>query len=338
MKERVSWLDYGKCICMLMVIYSHTVIYSTGRINDFLLLMLPTRLLVFFFISGYLTKIEGFDFKKTMTSIAKKLLFPYLLFTVIIYFPKHMANGTEISLTNMLYEILGGYASWFVAALAVSKITLAVCLKYTKNLLTIGAVCLGLSVVGFLITEYAAFPVPWYAHYGLISLIYLYAGMLYKKYEAILSKKPLWQALLALLLYVVCVGYDYYVANSSTFFYKMQAGDVTLAGVSVFLLLSFLGIWMMVSLVKLLPANIKWMSYIGKNSLTYYYLNTGLLVVLIAIMKKVGFPWLGTQWFTIPLFLVVVIILTFVSQLILRYAPWMVGNFEGSSKKILKKK
>ena len=155
MKERVSWLDYGKCICMLMVIYSHTVIYSTGRINDFLLLMLPTRLLVFFFISGYLTKVEGFDFKKTITSIGKKLLFPYFLFTLIIYLPKHLAHGTDISLQNMLYEILGGFASWFVAALAVSKITLAVCLKYTKNLLTIGAVCLGLAVVGFLITEYA---------------------------------------------------------------------------------------------------------------------------------------------------------------------------------------
>jgi fucose 4-O-acetylase-like acetyltransferase len=327
MKERVSWLDYGKCICMLMVIYSHTVIYSTDRINDFLLLMLPTRLLVFFFISGYLTKVEGFDFKKTITSIGKKLLFPYFLFTLIIYLPKHLAHGTDISLQNMLYEIFGGFASWFVAALAVSKITLAVCLKYTKNLLTIGAVCLGLAVVGFLITEYAAFPVPWYAHYGLISLIYLYSGMLYKKYEAILSKRPLWQALLALLLYAVCVGYDYYVTKTSTFFYKMQAGDVTLLGVSAFLLLSFLGIWMMVSLVKLLPSNIKWMLYIGKNSLTYYYLNTGLLLVLIAGLRYVGFPYLGTNWFTIPLFLLVVGVLTVISNLILRFAPWMVGNF-----------
>ena len=154
--ERVSWLDYGKCICMLMVIYSHTVYLSTGEINTFLGLMTPTRLLVFFFISGYLTKVETFDFKKTMTSIVKKLLFPYFLFSSIIFIPKHLIHGTEISLPVMLYEILGGFSSWFVAALAVSKITLAVCIRFTKNIAVIGLVCVLLSLCGFLITEYAS--------------------------------------------------------------------------------------------------------------------------------------------------------------------------------------
>ena len=107
----------------------------------------------------------------------------------------------------------------------------------------------------------------------------------------------------------------------------MEAGGVTFSGVMSYLFLSFLGIWMMVSLVKLIPAGVKWMTYIGKNSLTYYYLNTGLLVVLIAIMNRIGLGYNGNDYLILPLFIIVVVILTIISQLIIRFAPWMVGNF-----------
>lgn len=333
--KRVSWLDYGKCICMLMVIFSHTVTLYTGRTNTFLNLMSPTRLLVFFFISGYLTKIETFNFKKTMTSIVKKLLFPYFLFTTIIFIPKHFAHGTEISFSTMAYEILGGYASWFVAALAVSKITLAICIKYIKNLIVLGITCVLLAVVGFLATQYTHAPIPWYAHYGLISLIYLYMGILYKKYEQKLSQRIGWQAIVSTIVYFLFVCLDYFWLRNSVFFYSMKAGDVSAVGVMSFLCLSTLGIWMMVSIVKSIPEGVKWMSYIGRNSLTYYYLNTGLLLVILAALSRLNLLC-NSGWFIFPLFIVVVLILTVISQGILRYAPWMVGNF--SSKKTVDKK
>ena len=239
-KERISWLDYGKCICMLMVIFSHTCIYYTGNTNLFLELLLPTRLVVFFFISGYLTKIETFNFKKTITSIAKKLLFPYFLFTTLIYLPKHIASGEGFTFSTMIYEIVGGFASWFVAALAVSKISLAICLKYCKNLLLIGVVCGIFVALGFVMTQYIDAPIPWFAQYGLISLVYLFPGMIYKKYEYKLNKHIGWQAIISVLLYFACVTLDHFYFKSSTYIYKLEAGDVTLSGVSSYLFLSFL--------------------------------------------------------------------------------------------------
>ena len=330
--DRISWLDYGKCICMLLVIFSHTCIYSTGHTNVFLELLLPTRLVVFFFISGYLIKLESFDFKKTMTSIIKKLLFPYFLFTTIIYIPKHLASGAEFGIQAMFIDIVGGYASWFVEALAVSKILLSVCLKYTKKLSFIGLFCILLTILGFLITNYVDADIPWYANYGLISLVYLFPGMIYKKYESKLDKYPVYQSVISVLLYIGCVTLDYFYFHTSTYIYKLGFGDVSFLGVLGYLLLSFLGIWMMISLVKLIPSGVTWMSYIGRNSLTYYYLNTGLLVALIAILPKIGITYVGTNWFIFPLFIVVVVILTIISQIILRYAPWMVGNFKKSKK------
>ena len=326
-KDRISWLDYGKCICMLMVILLHTSAYYTGGSNLFLDLLLPTRLVVFFFISGYLTKIETFNFRKSITSIAKKLLFPYFLFTSIIYLPKHLASGAEFTFATMLYDILGGFASWFVAALAVSKISLAVLLKYCKNIVVIGVVCSLLVIIGFLMTQYIEGPIAWYAQYGLISLVYLFPGMVYKKYESKLNKYIGWQAIISVILYFTCVVIDHFYLGASTYIYTLEAGGVTFSGVMSYLFLSFLGIWMMVSLVKLIPAGVKWMTYIGKNSLTYYYLNTGLLVVLIAIMNRIGLGYNGNDYLVLPLFIIVVVILTIISQLIIRFAPWMVGNF-----------
>ena len=241
--------------------------------------------------------------------------------------PKHLASGAEFTFATMLYDILGGFASWFVAALAVSKISLAVLLKYCKNIVVIGVVCSLLVIIGFFMTQYIEGPIAWYAQYGLISLVYLFPGMVYKKYESKLNKYIGWQAIISVILYFTCVVIDHFYLGASTYIYTLEAGGVTFSGVMSYLFLSFLGIWMMVSLVKLIPAGVKWMTYIGKNSLTYYYLNTGLLVVLIAIMNRIGLGYNGNDYLVLPLFIIVVVILTIISQLIIRFAPWMVGNF-----------
>ena len=329
-QKRISWIDYGKCLCMLLVILAHTWGYYTKDLNTFLYLMRPTRLLVFFFISGYLIKLEQFDFKKMMGSILKKLLFPYIIFTCIIWLPKHFVRGGELSFEAMAFDILGGYASWFVAALAISKITLSLILKYTRSLQVVIFLCLFLSIVGCVLTNLYG-RLPWNANYGLIALFYLGLGMLYRKYERVLSRSLRIQALLSFIIYFGCTSLDYFFLKKSSYLFNLGVDDVTFLGVSTFIFLSLLGIWMMISFVKLLPPNIEWMTFIGKNSLTYYYLNTGLLTVLILIMSKIGLSYNGndivTTIVTTILFIVTLLLLTIITKIILCYVPWMVGNF-----------
>lgn len=327
MLKRISWIDYGKCFCMLMVILSHTWTLFAKDSNIFLDLMKPTRLLVFFFISGYLIKLESFDFKKNLLSICKKLLFPYFCFTLIIWIPKHLANGEGFSLYAMLIDILGGYASWFVAALAVSKIILALILSITRRLKIIWILCILLTILGLLLTNYINITVPWNANKGLIALVYLAAGITYKRYEVVLSFNIKLQAFLSVIIYFLFVSLDYFLLHQSTYLFNLDYGEVTLAGVSSFMFLSILGIWMTVNVVKILPIGIKWLTYIGKNSLIYYYLNTGLLTVLIMLLAKAGIFYDGNDWITFTLFLITVLLLGIISKFILRYFPWMVGNF-----------
>lgn len=334
MQKRLDWIDYGKAICMLFVILVHVWAYYVKEENHALNVLQPTRLFVFFFISGYLINIENFNYKNSIKSIVKKLLFPYFVFTSIIWIPKALAHGDALDPQAMAYDILGGYASWFVAALAVSKFTLLTILHFTKSLKMIWSICIGLFLVGLFMAHHINANIPWYAHCGFISLIYLAAGITYRKYESKINFKIKYQAIIASILYFSLAILDYAVLDYSTYLFSIGYGEVTFAGVSSFWVLSMLGIWMLTSIVKLLPSSIKWLSYIGTNSLTYYYLNTGLITVLCIIFKKAGLLANGTNVWSVLMFTMTIIILTVISHLINRYAPWMVGKFS-LTKKIL---
>ena len=182
-QKRLDWIDYGKAICMLFVILFHVWAYYVKTGSHMLNILQPTRLFVFFFISGYLINIEKFNYKKTVKSIIKKLLFPYFIFTSIIWIPKALAHGDSVNIQSMIYDICGGYASWFVASLAVSKLTLSTILYFTRSLKIIWGICISLFIVGLLMAQYICVDIPWFMHYGFISLIYLAFGITYRKYE-----------------------------------------------------------------------------------------------------------------------------------------------------------
>lgn len=327
MQKRLDWIDYGKGICMLFVVLSHTWSYYVQQSSDFINILQPTRMFVFFFISGYLVNVSSFDVTRFIKSIICKLLFPYFIFTTLIWLPKAIARSEDISIGLMLHDILGGYASWFVAALAVSKLVLAFILSFTKSLKKIVAICVALFIVGCCMSQYIDADIPWYADYGLISLVYLAMGMTYRRYEEVLSKNIHIQVILSILVYFTFTLLDYTFFKSSTYLYSLSYGSVTIKGVLSFFLLSVLGIWMMISIVKILPHNLQAISYVGSNSLVYYYLNTGLLTILTVVCHRFGLGYNGKDILPILVFVVAVIILTISAKLINKYAPWMVGKF-----------
>lgn len=334
MKEnisRISWLDYGKAVCMLVTILFHTEVMYAGETSMFTnLVFFNTSMVFFFFVSGYLTNIQTFSLRKALISIVRRLLVPYFIFTTIIYVPKYLVRGWEFDLLTMFTDILGGVASWFVAALIVSKLVLCLILRFTKKVSIIGVLSLIFLVLGFILTQYFKSPLYWNVNYAFISMFYLFLGVLYRKYEDKISFNKVWQSVISTILFFILAYFDYKIQLSS-YIYGLKEGGVEIIEVLTYLCLSVIGIWMVISLMKLIPFGIKWLAYVGVNSLTYYYLNTGLLLVIITIMNKIGFTEIST-WFVLPLFFIVVILLTFASEIILRFAPWMVGYTKKTNK------
>ena len=341
LQNRISWLDYGKGISMLLIILFHVDMIYAGESSLLVnLFFYHTSIAFFFFTSGYVAKIEKFDFKNSISYIIKRLLIPYFIFSTIIYTIKYPLRGMDIDFFTMLYDIFGGIASWFVAALVVSRLALSIILKFTKSISIIGICCLLLSVVGFIVTQYLEAPVLWFANYGLISMIYIYLGIVYRKYESVLKEKIKLQVVVSTSLYLALVLIDLYLLKesqwhdicASSYIYGLKAGQVIILRVLYYIITSILGLWMMVLLLKLIPENVKMLSYIGINSLTYYYLNGGLIFFTTLVLNKHGFPYNGNYLWALLLFISVVSILTISSELILRFAPWMVGYTKKTNK------
>lgn len=61
-----------------------------------------------------------------MKSIARTLLLPYFIFSALISLPKNLVHGNEINIMNICEQIILGQASWFIAALCLSKAIFAV--------------------------------------------------------------------------------------------------------------------------------------------------------------------------------------------------------------------
>lgn len=317
---------------MLITILFHTEVIYIGETSVFIdLVFFNTSMVFFFFVSGYLTNIESFNLKKTLKSIFRRLLIPYFIFTTIIYIPKQLIHGWDFDICKMFVDIFGGIANWFVPTLIVSKLLLCLFLKFTQRITIIGVFSLIFLVLGYFLTQYFQSPLFWNIDYALISMFYLFLGVLYRKYEDKISFNKIWQAIIFTALYFLLAFYDYKIEFSS-YVYTLKTGGIEIIEVVAYLFISVIGILMITSLLKLIPSGIKWFSYIGVNSLTYYYLNTGLLLVLTTIMKKIGLTE-TYPWFSLPLFLIVVVVVTFASEIILRFAPWMVGNSKKNTDK-----
>ena len=171
-------------------------------------------------------------------------------------------------------------------------------------------------------------------------MIYSYLGIVFRKYESVLKDKIKFQVILSTSLYLILVLIDLYLLKesqwhyicSSSYIFGLETGQVVLLRVIYHLITSFLGIWMMILLLKLMPANVKILSYIGRNSLTYYFLNGGVIFTITVVLHKLGFPYNGNYFWALLFFIFVVLILTISSELIHRFAPWMIGDFKKKDK------
>lgn len=101
----------------------------------------------------------------------------------------------------------------------------------------------------------------------------------------------------------------------------------------LYLCYAVLGIAMMVHFVKLVPA-VPWISFIGVNSLVFYYLNGGGIKILAAVYNRLGLHLpasVQSEWgYMEILFMALTTSLLIASavKLIRRFCPIMIGDKE----------
>lgn len=196
----------------------------------------------------------------------------------------------------------------------------------TKSLKNIWLISFLFIVIGFISTVYISHPCPWFFNYGLISLIYILLGCTYRKYERFLILTSKRNLFLSVIIYSILITLNK-LYPTSIYYYSMTSENISLLGIISFLILSLSGIWMMLNIVTILPRNIKYLQYVGKYSLIYYFLNGGVITVCVIVCNYIGFSYNALIHREILLYAIVILLLTLATSIIMKFCPWMVGDF-----------
>lgn len=124
----IVWINTGRGICMLCVFIAHCNFYYLNNLLPIIFVFRPFYISFFFFLSGFLMlkDLSKFSFKRKIKNIMYKLLWPVLLYPTLIWIPKSLVHGRDVRIETYLLDLLGGTASWFVAALIVAQIILII--------------------------------------------------------------------------------------------------------------------------------------------------------------------------------------------------------------------
>ena len=107
MKERINWIDWGKALAVITVVFCHLPQSQDWFYYRFLQSVI---IVVFFFLSGYLKRDRGSD-RENWRKYWRGLVVPYLLYNVLIYpywlAKFYMSHATWPSLLEAIRPLAG---------------------------------------------------------------------------------------------------------------------------------------------------------------------------------------------------------------------------------------
>lgn len=331
-RGRKEWIDFGKGISILLVVLYHVemiafrlddgniVIFDTGTTVIFSYFRMP----FFFFLSGYVFTSDYMRFclSRKLRQLLRGIVWTYLIFTLLTTVPRHIMDGTPV--TEVLKSIMLGYEKWFVVALGVAQLLVALLLSRTKKLRLIAAFMILSVFIGIAIKRTFGSYLPFHIDKVFFVVFFFLAGFFYRIYEERFRKLTSWGGVaFAVALYAALMVVEECVIGGTT---ANPFWNGRLHGVWMYMLYSITGVVMMVALSKkLYNRRMHLICYIGSNSIVLFYLN----VSVIRLWSKF-LPAGDTMAYNAALFVLLFLLSTatlFVAiRLIRRYCPILVGD------------
>jgi len=334
-KKRLEWLDMGKGIGMVLVIFAHDHIPT--QLKAFIYTF---HMPLFFFLSGYLfspTKYQRFS--EFFTSKFKSLIIPYFSFSMIVYvwFLFRYRIG-DIDYTGSLLKPLIGTimgerntdmtvhigALWFLTCLFTTELLFYLIKMGLKRNLFVVISIISSSIIGYLYSRSSGAPLLWNFDAASIAVLFFGVGYMYKELTEQISRFVTIKVLLIVSLLNLMTGYfNYQLSGERVDMYESQYGNYLL-----FVLSAFSGIIAFLIAVQKLGTNVVF-QYIGKNSLIYLALHQSIVFSLLDMVFK---RLLDTDSVVIGLFLgtiytiITIIVIAPVAYVIKNDFPYILGK------------
>jgi len=327
-KKNIVWINTMKALCIVAVFFVHCQSYygiAIGSINQFIHTFYVNA---FFFVSGYLLFWKQLSAPKILEDASKyllgggKLLFlnviyrvviPSILFSMIEFFPSCIIQERSINVSFALYKTIGGGTYWFTSAFAVSELILLVLfLTRKRNIWFYSTACLVFGAVGLLIIHQKVLENNiWAWRQGLLALFFLAIGGIYWLYEKKIDTNMKWWAVVLLLLVYIFIIVFFEDTNPLISTLQIQPMGILTSCISCLLL-----VWFCKRLLE-----IKILTFIGKNSIGFYFMSGALPISLSLIAHKMTD---GVHvWMMLTVWIVSLLFSYIAVMLINRWLPWL---------------
>ncbi len=282
---RIQWIDIAKGIGIILVIIGHVSI--NANINDFIY---SFHMPLFFIISGFLYKPK----KNFVKNKVRSILIPYFVFSIVSFiywfFIERFFRNQENPPLNLFFNIFlarGGddnylfnVVMWFLPCLLMTEILFyfliskwnGKCLKY---------IILISSIIGYVYPKITSIRLPFCLDIVFTSIVFYYLGYLLKnkvKEKKFLPKRNiLYYGIFIILIFIVAVlSILEYGANMNNLRYNYYL---------IFYVTAILGFYMVYIISN--KVNIRFLKWIGNNSLYIMVMHEPLKRIVIAIYSKI---------------------------------------------------
>lgn len=326
--ERKHWIDTVRGICMVAILLFHTEMYYAGRDITPYRCYVHNALATFFFISGYLfcggRDGGGFRFAHKVKSISRTLIMPYFIFTGIVGAVKIAARHAAPA--DIFIDIISGRASWFVAALIVAEMLLALVMLITRGKATwLSAVAL-LSFATAFVVGNRHDPSTlfyeqnlWYANDALLATGIMICGVLYRRWEHLFNRFNTisYTSLLFVILLIIKTFIVIYHVDT-------VIGSIEISCIPMFLADICVSVAFLVSLGKLI-GRLPMVGWTGAHSLVYYFFCGAVPSVVSLTFNRAGFGY-NHYWQVIAALAATYAVCTAIAFVTYRYFPAIVGK------------
>lgn len=325
--QNIQWINALRALCMISVYLIHSEFYYGYPGFSYSHALTPFYVNAFFFISGYLIfrkymgnqktiSFQKEEFRKMIANIVFRLVIPTIVFSTLIYIPKMIFHGNALSFGQYFYDVWGGTSYWFTSALSVAQILLAILLLSKRNQMAFYmSACSLIFLAGTCLHHISPSSFPWYYQTGMTATLLMGLGGVYFRHESqlnkIISKWYVWSTFVALYLSNIAITHPIHSQPLITNYTLMSLwGYITI----------ICSIMLMIVVSRLLP-KIKWLEYIGRNSIIFYFFS-GVMPALFSNIFSRFVPY-NSYAFTLTITCISLLASAGVSVIIQRHFPYL---------------
>lgn len=324
--KNIKWINTARALCLISVYLLHSEFYYGDAGFSYGYALTPFYVNTFFFISDYLLfkkymkvpetiSFPKKEYHKLIANVIFRLVIPTLVFSTLIYIPKMIFHGNPLSFGQYLHDVWGGTSYWFTSALSVAQILLAVLLLSQRSHMAFYVVaCTLLSLLGIHLRGIFPSPFPWYYQTGMASTLLMSLGGIYLRYESrinkIISKPYVFGVAAFVYLYSIMITNPAHLQKTIPDIYMHLWEYLTI----------LCSIICIITLSHLLP-QVKWLEYIGKNSIIFYFFS-GVMPALFGSIISLFAPD-ASYALTLTVTSIALLAATGINLIIQQYFPYL---------------